>query len=495
MFEAVELDRRVSKKEFETQVVTLRTELLDAQRLARRAGVPVIVVIAGADGAGKGDTVRRLLEWLDPRGVDAHAFGPLTEEERDRPPYWRFWRSLPPRGRLGIFFGSWYTDPLIRRVHKKLDRSEFDEELRRMRHFEELLVRDGALLLKFWFHLTKKAQRKRLERMERNRATRWRVTALDWKHHEMYERFVKVCEPAVRRTDSGLAPWFVVEAADDRYRDLAVGRTLLASLQRRLAGESPVPEAAPPPPPELPGPAGGSVSVLDRLDLSQRLEKDDYGRRLDRVQGHISRLARKAGRKGRSWIVVFEGWDAAGKGGIIRRLVAVLDARHYRVIQIAAPTDEERAQHYLWRFWRHIPASGSATLYDRSWYGRVLVERVEGFARDDEWRRAYGEINDFEQQLVDHGIILTKLWVHIDPDEQLRRFEERQRIPYKRHKITDEDWRNREKRDAYTAAVNEMLTRTSTSAAPWSLIAGNDKRHARVEALETVADRLERALR
>ena len=171
-----------------------------------------------------------------------------------------------------------------------------------------------------------------------------------------------------------------------------------------------------------------------------------------------------------------------------------MDARLYRVVPIAAPTDEERAHQYLWRFWRHIPRAGRVTIFDRSWYGRVLVERVEGFARPDEWQRAYLEINDFEDQLVAHGTMVTKFWLHISKEEQLRRFKERQKTAFKQYKITDEDWRNRERWDAYEAAINEMAVRTGRRDAPWVLVAGNDKRFARLQILETVCDRLEQTL-
>ena len=230
-----------------------------------------------------------------------------------------------------------------------------------------------------------------------------------------------------------------------------------------------------------PGEALGSQikpgpTILDRLDMSQSLGKQDYRAELAKYQARLHALDRKAVDRKVSGIGVFEGWDAGGKGGAIRRLTAALDARDYRVISIAAPTDEERQHHYLWRFWRHLARAGRATFFDRSWYGRVLVERVEGFATEAEWRRAYAEINDFEERLVRHGIVLLKFWLHITKDEQLRRFKAREEIPYKRWKLTDEDWRNREKWDLYEQAVNDMIERTSTAHAPWTLIEGNDKR-------------------
>jgi polyphosphate kinase 2 (PPK2 family) len=235
-------------------------------------------------------------------------------------------------------------------------------------------------------------------------------------------------------------------------------------------------------------------SLLNALDLSRSLEKKAYTQELTHYQGKLYRLARAAREKKRSSILVFEGWDAAGKGGTIRRVTHAIDARNYQVISIAAPTDEERLHHYLWRFWRHIPRAGQVTIYDRSWYGRVLVERVEGFAGENEWMRAYSEIVNFEEALTGHGISLLKFWLHIDKDEQLKRFKEREQTPFKQYKITEDDYRNRDKWDAYDAAVNDMVARTGTQEAPWILVEANDKRYARVKILKTYCDKLEATL-
>jgi AMP-polyphosphate phosphotransferase len=497
MFEATELGRRVSKQDYEAQLPGLRSRLLDAQMRLRDAGVGAVVVISGADGAGKSETVNRLHEWLDPRGLETHAFGPPSDEEAERPDYWRFWRTMPARGRIGLFIGSWYTSPIIRRVYRELRRSEFDQALDRIAFFERMLVADGLLIVKFWLHLSGRGQRDRLKTLAKSKKTRWRVTPLDWRHLRLYDKFVPASEQAIRQTDSALAPWTIVEAEDGRYRELAVGQSLLEAFEKRLAA----PPAAATATARVTAPTAGSqlapeaaVTILDKVDLALRLTPEEYEKRLDKAQARLGRLARAAWDKKVSTVAVFEGWDAAGKGGNIRRLTAAMDARLCRVIPIAAPTDEERTHHYLWRFWRHLPRAGRVTIYDRSWYGRVLVERVEGFASEAEWSRAYEEINDFEQQLADHGIVLAKFWIHIGKDEQIRRFKEREETDYKRHKITAEDWRNRERWDAYRAAINDMVVRTSTQAAPWTLVAGNDKRCARVQTIETLCERLERAL-
>ena len=489
MFEAAELGHEISKAEYEKEVPLLRAGLLQAQRDLMAARVPLILIVSGADGAGKSETVNRLHEWFDPRGLETNVFGPLSDEERDRPAYWRFWLSLPARGRVGMFFGSWYTDPIIRRTYRQSGGAEFDRSLSRIEFFEQQLAQDGALIVKLWLHLSKKAQKKRLTKLESDPKTRWRVGPTDWKHFKLYDRFVKYSEEALQRTDTGFAPWNVIEATDDRYREIAVGRTVLEAIKARLSEKKA--EAALPKKSVL---SEDVVSVLDRVDLHQTLSAKDYDRKLAQLQGKLNRLARAAWEKKVSSVLVFEGWDAAGKGGTIRRLTSAMDARLYRVVPIAAPTDEERAHQYLWRFWRHIPRAGRVTIFDRSWYGRVLVERVEGFAREDEWKRAFQEINEFEDQLVDHGTMVTKFWVHISKDEQLRRFKERQKTEFKQYKITDEDWRNRKQWEAYEGAINEMVVRTSTRGAPWVIVAGNDKRFARIQVLAAVCRRLEKAL-
>lgn len=507
MFETAELGRKLSKDEYAAELPAIRARLLAAQLALRTTKVPVIVVIAGADGSGKGDTVNRLLEWLDPRGVETNVFGPRTDEERDRPAAWRFWRTLPARGRIGIFFGSWYTEPILRRTTGKMGGARFEAELARVVSFEESLAKDGALFVKCWFHLSKEAQRKRLRRAEKDPEGRFKVTRLDWKHFGRYDRFTRVAERAIRATDAAGAPWTIVEAADDRWRDLAVGRALVEALEARLAAvreaeERRAVEASatattrrrttkrPKPAKE----AATSPGVLSTIDLGRTVSDEEYRKELPRLQERLSKLAWAGHQKGVSSVVVFEGSDAAGKGGAIRRVTWALDARLYRVIPVAAPTDEERAHHYLWRFWRHVPPGGRFTIYDRSWYGRVLVERVEGFATEEEWGRAYLEINDFEAQLVESGIALSKLWLHISPEEQLRRFRERETVEWKKHKITDEDWRNREKRADYEVAVDEMIARTSTRDAPWTLVAATDKKAARLTVLAALCDRLEEAL-
>jgi polyphosphate:AMP phosphotransferase len=518
MFETAELGRKLSRQEYKKRVPGLRTELLEAQRkLLADASFPTIIVFAGVDGAGKGEIVNLLSGWLDPRWLVTRAYGQPSEEERERPEYWRYWRDLPPKGQIGLFLSCWYSNPVLSRVIDGAPLSDFDEQLDRISAFEQGLANDGALILKFWLHLDKTSQKKHFKKLEKDPELSWRVTETDWKHWRLYDGFIEAAERTIRKTSTGHAPWKIIEGFDLGYSSTQVGTLICEAIEKHLArtrqrkavvrahreaeaeadtatatdvedgaDEATSGDAAPP--------ATGQPTVLSSLDMGLKLGKADYNQQLNRYQGRLSKLHREARERKLSALLLFEGWDAAGKGGAIRRITAALDARKYQVIPIAAPTDEERAQHYLWRFWRHLPRAGRITVFDRSWYGRVLVERVEGFATEMEWMRAYAEINDFEEQLVEYGTVLVKYWVHITAHEQLERFRLREVTPHKAWKLTDEDWRNRERWDDYEQAVNDMVERTSTRIAPWTLIEGNDKRYARVAVLKALCDQLEAAL-
>ena len=490
MFETAELSRTLDKKEYERLSETLRTRLLELQhRLVQDPKFSVVILIGGVEGAGKGELLNLLFEWMDARHLATRAFGLPTEEEAERPEYWRYWMALPPKGQVAVYLGSWYTAPIVSRVMGDSTDAELDSAMQRAADFERSLANDGTLIIKLWLHISEKEQKRRFKELSKSKRTAWRVTKDDWKKHSHYDEFRKVCERAIRHTSTGQCPWTVIEGTDARYRNATAAQHIVDRLTERLDAPAVegVRQAADP---NMPDPE----TVLDTLDLEQKLDPATYEERLEELQARMNALSRKLRKKKRSLTLVFEGWDAGGKGGAIRRITRALDARQYRVISVAAPTDEERAHHYLWRFWSHIPRRGQVTIYDRSWYGRVLVERIEGFATESEWKRAYKEIDDFEEQLVDHGIIVVKYWLHISRDEQLARFEAREREAWKHHKIGPEDFRNREKWNAYEAAANEMIERTSTEFSPWVLVEAEDKRFARIKVLETCCESIEKAL-
>jgi len=495
MFEATKVGRTVSKEEFKAQRDELRTQLLEVQRELRESNTAVVVIVSGVEAAGKGGVVNRLNEWLDTRGVQTFAFWELSDEEQERPRYWRFWRTLPPRGEISILFGGWYLAPIEHRFQELCDDAALDAELNRIVDFERMVTQDGALVVKFWFHLSEQDQKQRLKELSRDDRSRWKMLPEKSKFSEQYHQFEHVAERVIRQSDRGIAPWYLIEAEDTRYRDLTVGKTLLQAIRARLNQPVAMEPPTPADPLNLPESASAQITLLDQLDLTVKLAREAYKEELKKLQQEINELTWKAYKQRRSTVLVFEGVDAGGKGGAIRRITSAVDARLYRTMSVAAPTDEEKAHHYLWRFWRHVPRAGRMIIYDRSWYGRVLVERVEGFATEPEWRRAYSEINEFEEQLVENGAILLKFWLQVSDEEQLRRFQDREDTPYKRYKITDEDWRNREKWPEYKAAVNEMVARTSTEDAPWTLVEGDDKPYARVKVLRTVCDAMRTALK
>ncbi|MGA3006686.1 MAG: polyphosphate:AMP phosphotransferase [Opitutaceae bacterium] len=484
----------ISKKDYEAAVPRLRERLVQLQVELKAAPFPVLLVVAGVEGAGRGDLINTLSGWLDPRGVETVAFHTPTDEERERPFMWRFWRSLTSQGRMGIYAGSWYTETLREEIHGPKTVAQLDHELQRIRRFEQLLADDGVLVLKIWLHLSKAAQHKRLRALADDERTAWRVTPDQWRHHRLYARLGRTARRILDATHRPATPWLIVDAADERGRDLAVGELLLARFRdhvRKLAKRRSLLRKSSLTATPL-RPSG--LRRLLSLRLDQELSAEDYEEKRDKWLGRLNRAVRTAAAQHRSIIFVFEGWDAAGKGGAIRRLTSAIDARDFRVIPIAKPNDEEKSHHYLWRFWRHVPRAGMVTIYDRSWYGRVLVERLEGFCREEEWRRAFAEINDFESQLAERGIIVVKFWMHISKEEQLRRFREREETAYKRHKIDPEDWRNRRKWRAYEVAVGDMLALTDNPFAPWHLIPANNKRHARLQILRTACKQIETTL-
>jgi AMP-polyphosphate phosphotransferase len=488
MLESAEIGHRVSKQVYAREEPKLREGLLNAQYdLSQSGRGPALLIISGVEAGGRSETANILTEWMDPRHIRVVAFGPRLPEEVSRPPAWRYWRNLPAKGRIGIFMNAWYEEAKLAHIRGEI---KFDR-LQAIREHEQMLTDEGFVLLKFWIHLSKAAQKKRLRELEREPRSAWRVTREDWEAYRFYSRSHDRWENLLRETSTGIAPWYVVEGVDARYRYLTVGKILLDAIRSTVAPKPATSmHAITPPPPSV----IDNVKLIRDLDLSQTLAADRYARELERYRGRLARLTRRRRFTKHSLILVFEGVDAAGKGGAIRRVTGALDARQYVTVPVAAPSEGERAFPYLWRFWRNVPRYGGITIFDRSWYGRVLVERVEGYSSVYNWMRAYDEINQFERQLVEGNAVVVKFWLQISKTEQLRRFKARELTPFKRFKITPEDWRNRSKWSAYEQAVCDMVDRTSTETAPWTLVEAEDKYFGRIKVLKTIVERLQRAL-
>ncbi len=540
MLDQVDLDRAVSKRDYKRRLPELQARMYDMEQALLEANLPVLIVFEGWAGTDKASTIGTLTRRLDPRGLRVHPITPPRTFETEYPWLYRFWQKIPSYGQLAIFDRSWYRELLNSRTRVGSDLAYWRNRLEDVVSFERQLTDDSAVVLKFWLHISKKEQAQRLQELLDDKLTSWRVTDEDRWQQRHYDQFAIAVEDMIARTDTAAAPWHLIPATDPQYARVAVLETILTALEARLGrpsvslGEedseafdtsgssfrraraaliSARIAAQPSAPAVAPTPAPGATTLalrngptifvsaprpeygmLQRVDLSLKLEEHAYAGKLKKLQTKIHLLGYEAYRQGRPVVLLFEGWDAAGKGGAIQRVTQELDPRSYVVHAIAAPAGEDKAHHYLYRFWRRLPPRGQIAIFDRSWYGRVLVERVEGFARMDEWQRAYPEINEFERQLVEFGTIVCKFWMQISPDEQLRRFEERQSVPYKSWKLTDEDWRNREKWSLYEEATNEMLLRTSTPSSPWSVVESEDKRYGRVKVLRTIVQRLEAEL-
>jgi AMP-polyphosphate phosphotransferase len=494
MLESAEIGHKLGKAAYDRALPALRVSLIDTQyELAKTAEFSVIVVVAGMAGAGRSRAMNRVASWLDARLIETYARFWPSEEERERPTMWRFWRALPPKGRVALFFDHWYREPVVQHYLGMISKADFEKRIGEINRFEMMLAEEGVLLLKLNLHLSRSEQRKRLKKLEGDPATRWRITEWDRLLRKHYDGAKPVLEETIRLTGYGHAPWTVIDAADQRYSSIAIGRAILETVEGRLRRGTSRPARSRKP--KIPSPVDlDSRTVLSTLDLTRKLGEREYESQLEKWQGRFAALIRGKKFRRRALVIAFEGSDAAGKGGSIRRVAQALDISQVRILPISKPTDEEAARPYLWRFWRHVPGHGQVAIFDRTWYGRVLVERVEGLCGEDAWRRAYGEINDFEADLVTNGILLVKFWLQIGKAEQLRRFRERQQVGFKHFKITPEDWRNRKHWDQYQAAAAEMIDRTSTDLAPWTVVEAEDKLFERIKVLKTICRTLETAL-
>ncbi len=493
MLEKIDLSRSVEKEVYKQVQEEEGTKLGLLQRRLKDAGIPVIILFEGLGAAGKGVQIGRLIQSLDPRGYDVYASGRPTEEELLRPFLWPFWTLTPENGRIAIFDRSWYRKVLIDRFDKRTKKKELAEAFADIRSFEKQLADGGTLIIKLFLCISKEEQKKRFKKLESSKETAWRVTEDDWKRNREYDSYLQMNEEMLEKTDTEYAPWNIIEATDKSYAAMKILKCVTSQMEQALAAREARAAAKPAPSREADRETQSRYQngVLSGIDLTKSLTREEYKRQLDALQKKLEILHSELYRLRIPVVIGFEGWDAGGKGGAIKRLTSHLDPRGFRVNPTASPNDIEKKHHYLWRFWKNVPKAGHIAIFDRTWYGRVMVERIEGFCTTEEWKRAYQEINEMEAHLANAGAVVLKFWMQIDKDEQERRFKERMETPEKQWKITDEDWRNREKWDQYEIAVNEMLVRTSTTYAPWIVVEGNCKYYARVKVLQTVVDALE----
>ena len=503
MLEQLDLTKTMGKDEYREKMQKLMPEVSMLQRECKELGIPIMIAFEGYDAAGKGVQISELIKALDPRGFEVHAVKTETEEEKMHPFLWRFWTKMPPKGRIAIYDSSWYRKVLIDRFDGKTKKGELAKAYESICAFEEQITSDGMALIKIFLTIDKKEQKKRFKKLKESKETAWRVGKDDLKRNKEFERYQSINDEMLLRTDTEYAPWNVVEAVDKRFAAAKIYSIVAKSLkekvktaraQRKAAEDGGDASVFPKRAGDMDDRRMGE-SILSKADLSLSYTKEEYKERLGRLQKKMEKLHGELYRRRIPVVLGFEGWDAGGKGGAIKRLTEKMDPRGYVVHPTASPNDIEKAHHYLWRFWTDMPKAGHVTIFDRTWYGRVMVERIEGFCSKQEWQRAYKEINAMERDLTDAGAIVLKFWMQIDKDEQARRFKARQENPEKQWKITDEDWRNREKWDQYENAVNEMLIRTSTPGAPWIVVEGNCKYYARIKVLETVINAIEERIR
>ena len=509
MLEKVDLTMKMEKSEYKAKMTALKLQMGKLQRQCKEMGLPIMIVFEGFDAAGKGMQIGKLIQSLDPRGFEVFTVKEETKEEAMHPFLWRFWTKTPQRGRMAVYDGSWYIKVLSDRFEKKMRESEIENCYRSICSFEKQITEDGTLLIKLFLDIDQKEQKKRFDKLMESKDTAWRVTKADLKKNEKYDQYQDMIEEMLQRTDTEYAPWTIVEATDRRYATVKIYTVITQMLtagidnrRREIARETAAEvireaekEASENRSLMDGATKGFQESVLAKVDLSLYCDRKTYQKKLKEYQKKIEKLHGELYQKRIPVVIGFEGWDAAGKGGAIKRLTEKMDARGYVVNPTAAPNDLEKAHHYLWRFWVKMPKKGHITIFDRTWYGRVMVERIEGFCTKREWKRAYKEMNEMEEQLSDSGAIVMKFWMQIDKEEQERRFKERQENPDKQWKITEEDWRNRAKWDAYEVAVDEMLVHTSTTYAPWIIVEANDKYYARIKVLETVVSAIEKRLK
>ncbi len=483
-------EEKPSDVELSERLEKARAELAARQMMIKERGLPVLVIMDGWGAAGKGSVLGKVIRNLDPRFFKCETLTAPTDEEKRRPFLYRYFVRIPKAGAISFFDGSWMGEVTSMYLHDKISEKEYKSHLTSIKRFERQLNDNGYLVVKFFFHIDEKTQKKRLKELESDTYTKWRVTDKDRWQNKHYEKCLEVYDEYIEATNQFVAPWYFIDSTNRKWSELQMTEILISSIDTAIANAA-TEQKAPLLQNTFPM---KTVPKLSEVDLSKTVSEEDYKKELDKLQERLSELHNELYHKKIPVIIAYEGWDAAGKGGNIKRVAGALDPRGYEVHPIASPEPAEKARHYLWRFWNRLPKDGHIAIFDRTWYGRVMVERIEGFCSENDWQRAYNEINEFEKELDDWNAVIIKFWVHIDKDTQLARFTDRQNTPEKQWKITDEDWRNREKWDQYEEAIDEMMAKTSTKFAPWHILESNDKKYARIKALKIIIKAIEEKL-
>lgn len=490
MLKNVIFPERPGEEELKARLKAAREKLAGQQTLIKEHKLPVLVLVEGWGTAGKGSVIGQMIRNIDPRFFKVAPMDQPTEEEKRKPFLCRYFTKIPEAGKFMFLDSGWMDEVTRNRVHGEMDQKTYEQRIDSIRRFERQLTDNGYLVMKFFCHISEKEQKKRIEDLVEEIDTRWRVSENDKWQNKHYEKCLEVFDRYMEDTNNPSAPWYVIDAKSKKWAELQALEILTQGIEIALQNQS------------LAVPLLQNVFPLEKVPKlseipleNKSLSDEEYKEELTRLQNHLKELHNRLYRKKVPVVIVYEGWDAAGKGGNIKRITEALDPRGFEVQPIASPEPHEKARHYLWRFWMRLPKTGHIAIFDRSWYGRVMVERLEGFCSENDWKRAYNEMNEFEKELHDWGAVIIKFWVQIDKDTQLARFTDRQNTPEKQWKITDEDWRNREKWDEYEVAVNEMIQKTSTTFAPWHILESVDKKYARIKALKIVIEELEKVLK
>ncbi len=480
--------RRPEDEELAAGIKAAREALNACQMKIKEAGLPVMVIFEGWGAAGKGSVLGRVIKSIDPRFFKVQTYAAPTAEEKRYPFLYRYIKDIPEKGKFTFYDTYWMEEITDARLDGSMSDAEYEERIDSINRTERTLVDNGYLVMKFFFQIGKKEQKRRLDELLDNKDTKWRVDKSDLYENKHYDESIKVYDKYLKDTNSPTAPWYIIDAKDKKFAELQVLEFLNSGIETALKNK------------DLAVPILQNTYKLKKTPKLKDIElkgktltDEEYDKRLDELQSELRQLHYKLYRKKIPVIIAYEGWDAAGKGGNIKRITGALDPRGFEVLPIASPEPHEKARHFLWRFWTRLPKTGHIAIFDRTWYGRVMVERIEGFCSENDWQRAYNEINEFEKELTDWGAVVIKFWVQIDKRTQLKRFKERQATPEKQWKITDEDWRNREKWNQYESAIDEMIQKTPTEFAPWYILESVDKKYARIKALEIVIDQIKKA--